>query len=429
MEELVPDATQTGMDSRHFHAINPLVVELDRNMGMVRRADTRPWKGDVRQAGVVEPAPENAPEKTEEELVFGKPDEIELRELRRYSRPDMFMGADGSAADTFQVVEAGGNLLVGAESQLHRVTKKGQHSLIEDDAPTTQWHLASNRPEQYRLFPSQGKLEKEVAVQRNGLDIQFAGRGQFEITVNFTGVLNINENTPGNVDAVSSITSTQDGTEIKFDWEAAGVDLSGEIYLEEGLELYGADNGETYNYEISGDTLTILGADGVEEFTFYYRGVYEETYTAAQSARLGSTPEHSISISDLADYLAELPSENKITCIATTDHLASVPIQGGRVGVTKSGYVGHTFLGHDVRHLLPGPRHVLAVGDGTLSICEPEANKLRQFTVPTEAAGLTWTDEGLLGLIEDTGSEFVLYGINERRHGQTSGITPNPPIQ
>ena len=418
LQELVPDATRSDPASRQFQAINPMVEALDRTKGLVRRADTRPWKGDVRQAGAVEAGTksrggglEDLPERREDELVFGKPDDIELRELRRYPRPSAFVGGDGTLADTLRVIEAGGELRVDAAGTLYRVTENGEQESLEapdfnwrrlgtdNPAPNGSFVAVSNEPGSFALAPAPGVLNREVGVQREGLDVLFAGRGTCEIDVTYTGT-----------------TPVEDGD-----------DLSGITRLQEGLKLYGPD-GEEHSYNISSGVISIPQAEGGEEFTLYYEGLYTTTYKAKGSGPLGQALEHSISLKPIAPDLAELPSTDTITCTETTNHIAEVPIQGRSVGVTEDGYVGNTFLGHQIHHVLPGPRHVLAVGDGTLSICEPEAGTSRQFSVPSNAVGVTWTDEGLLGLVVDDGSDFILHGINEIRRGHTDGLSTIPPL-
>jgi hypothetical protein len=376
-------------------------------MGLVRRADTRPWSADVRQASAVEAGNktrkgglEDLPERRETELVFGKPDDIELRELRRYPNPGSFLAADGTIADTLRIIEMGKELRVGAENLLYRVTENGEQESLEDSAPTPQWRLLSTEPGEFQLVPAPGVLNRDVAVQRSGLDVQFAGRGTCEITVEFTGVSPVQ-----NGDSVSNLD-----------------------YFESGLNLYEAGGDERAYSISSGGIISISNAAPGDEFTLYWEGRYETTYSAKDTGRLDQLLQHAISLKPIAEHLADLPSADNIACTETTNHIAEVQIQGRTVGVTEDGYVGNTFLGQQIHHVLPGPRHILAVGDGTFTICEPEAAKLRQFSVPENVLGITWTREGLLGLVVDGGDQFVVYGINEIRRGHNDGFTTRPPM-
>lgn len=432
LNELVPDATQTGMGSRHFHAYNPMALELDRTTGLLRRADTRPWKADVRQAGSVEAAEQSSEEKDEAELVFGKPDEIELRELRRYPHEGKFMGEDGSLADNLRVIENDGELRINAEGRLHRLTENGQSRPMEAESVADPWQLVSPAPQEQQFVSAPGVLSREVGAQRRGLDIIFAGRGKHKLEVRFTGQVVIHADDIGeSSDDVTNIVSVSNGIEITLNWNAVsvnGYDVSAYTNLVEGLKMYNQKN-ELQNYAINEDTVMIFNVESEDYFTLYYRGMLHAEVDSRGSARVDQVPQHSISLEPIANRLVELPDGDDITCIERTNHIAELPMQGGTIGVTEQGYVGTTDLGHKIHHVLPGPRHVLAVGDGTLSICEPESTKTWKFSVPDTSVGLTWTDEGLLGLITNTGDEFVVHALNERRRGKTGGFTTNPPLQ
>jgi hypothetical protein len=137
--------------------------------------------------------------------------------------------------------------------------------------------------------------------------------------------------------------------------------------------------------------------------------------------------EHQVSLAPIAEVAYAVPTPDQITCTEQVTEVAEVPLLSRPVAVTESGYVGATYVGHRIHHLLPGTHHVVVIGEGRLSIVEPEAGRHWTYAVP-ESLGVTWTDEGLLGLIATENSEFVVYALREIRRGTVGGFQAEPSI-
>lgn len=92
-----------------------------------------------------------------------------------------------------------------------------------------------------------------------------------------------------------------------------------------------------------------------------------------------------------------------------------------------AGGVGSPYAGPAIDHVLPGMHHVLVAGEETLTIVEPESGETQSYSIP-EARGLTWTKEGLLGLLTAEDNELIVHAINELRRGHAAGFTARPPL-
>lgn len=398
---LVQDVVRIDEDSRHFHAVNPLMTELERTRSKLRRTDPRPWSGDVRQTGSVSAAPKEAPETDMDQLTFGPPSEIELVKMREYTAPGLLVDSSGRAVDSsdWRVVETNERLVIQAGDLLYRIDEDGASETLPS-VPAYDFHLASTDPETFRTFRAPGNANKTVATQISGLTLSFAGRGSFGLKIEFTGVVPV----------------------------ADGSDLSTVDYLKEPLKLYGPD-GEEVSYSLNGDAIQISGPD---THTLYFRGKWDTTYVARQSSRIGDPPDHNLSLAPIAENLNEIPEPSDVTCRQTATLLSEMPVAGRQVTATAGGYVGGTNVQHTIHHLLPGRHYVLALGgsgsESTLSIAEPESVFVQSHQAPQNARGITWTPEGALAVIAEEDGKLVVYGINEIRRGNVSGFQAQPPL-
>ena len=399
LKPLVHDVARIDPDSRHYHLYNSLLGMTERLRAQMRRADPRPWNGDVRQTGAVEAAQSTDREVGDEDaILYGIPSDIETRRLRSYTQPSMIADHSGDIVSPVDVraVEANDQLIVQANNRLHGLDENGQLTDIPR-AQKSRFHLASTEPGQYTKLPAPGSSEDQVATQVDGLDITFAGRGTFELGITFTGVV-----------------SVQDGS-----------DLTNAPNMEEPLKLYDEEGAATY-YTVTDDAIKIADAGPDQSYTLYYRGFLERTHHARTSVRVDETPEHRVSMAEIAEYLNDIPTSDKIECRQVSDFIAELPVAGKPVTATADGYVGGTHVGHPIHHVMPGTYHALALGDGILSVVEVESTNNHKFRVADDAVGVTWTREGLLGLVVAEGSEFVVYGLNEIRRGKSSGFRAKP---
>jgi len=397
MESLVHDTVRTDPDSRHYHAANPLKTELDHTLASVRRLDPRPWSADVRQTAAVAPAQPDTPEVRTEDFLYGVPADIELRELRRYETGGAsFRDHKGlkPALSGVRAAETNGGLIVQSGRTYYKLQGVGDTDTIHEN---TDGVLMSDSPGSWLRGQGRSDIGGEVAVQVNGLEVQFAGRGTFELDVEFTGVASVTD----------------------------GDDLSALTGFAEPLNLYD-DNGDKTPYTTSADTISISDTGA---HTLYYRGLWSKSYKARNTTRLDQVPGHALSLVPIAESLHDVPSPQEITCTQKRSVLVRTLLEDGEVDVSTGGYVGSTYAGHRIHHALSGSHYVLALGGGMLSVAEPAAARTAaSYGVPENSVGLTWTTEGALGLIVAEGPDLVVYAINEIRQGQQGGLAPKPTI-
>jgi hypothetical protein len=283
MEELVHDVARTDPDSRHFQLLNPGRLELSRTLSIVRRLDTRPWAADVRQTASVGPAEGNEDEVDTASFLYGVPDGIELRERYRWGTGTASFRDDEGikpALSDLTAVFLDEEMILQSGRSLYRMD--GPADVTDMDADVN-GQIISSGPGGYGRARGNNSAEGEVAVQVDGLDIRFAGRGYFDIDVRFTGVATVQD-----ADDLSNLTG----------------------YVE-ALKLYDADQNET-DYTLSGTTINISDSG---DFTLYYEGEWTKDYEARGSTRLGELPEQSVSLVPIAEDLYDVPSEDQITCV------------------------------------------------------------------------------------------------------------------
>ena len=418
MARLVHDRARVDPDSRHFHVMNPVVCELDAAMSTVRRATTKPWAADVRQGAVVEKArPGYETEEDTIELLQGVPDQVRLHFLRRYSAPTApFIDASLTVTEPGDVVaiERKDKIYVQAGEQLYTV-EEGRAT--EGESLDGRLLVNNETSPQLNTVARPSPREENIQVQVDGLDILYSGRGRVDLTVRYTGLI---------------------------DYEP-GLDVSTLEHMTEALHLV-HENGERYGYTITGGVVepdvypaeynTQLSAPedkivdwSADKGVLFYAAEREEVIDVGGSAPLHQHLSHRFSMKDWAEDMSEIPLADDITALQREEYVARIRILGVTVDVTQDGYVGNTYVGHDIHHVLNGPHHIIVVGDGQLSVVEPESGRHVSFTVPDTIVGVSWLKEGLLGVVAYENGYYNVYALSETRQKEQDGFAVAPTIE
>lgn len=419
MLQLVHDRARVDPDSRHFHAMNPVACELDAAAATVRRATTRPWAADVRQAGAVKKAPAGYEEESDTlELLQGVPDRIRLHRLRRYSGPNTTLVDNQLNVYEPQdvvAVERRRTLYIQAGDLLFQLDQNGQ---LNEDETAEGLLLVNNRP-----TPSLDKVKRpaaregQIQVQVEGLNILYAGRGETTLKVNYVGLKDYEQDL--DIQAIPHLTEPlylvhENGA--RYDYTLNGGIIEPDAHPAEYLNEAAAPDDEVVDWSTSKGVL-------------YYAGQRSVVSQPAGTVPLHRTLKERISMKDWAADMAELPRPEDIETVQREEYVGRVRLSGVTVDVTKGGYVGNTYTGHRIHHLLNGMHYVIVVGEGNLSIVEPESGYCNTYSIPVTTVGVTWVEEGLLGLVTYEEGAYNVYAISETRLKSQQGFTVTGTIR
>jgi hypothetical protein len=433
----IQDTIRVDPQSRMNAAFNPVVVERERLLGMLRRMDTRPWQADVRTPGSVDLAGEEA-NVPFDEMLFGLPTAWDLVETHRQPVSEIVTAAGQtlSPKDIDRAIRYKSHLLLQRGAELWQINNAGEPEYVQPaeygvlPPLTPRQCLASLGNNSYDLLPAKAPERTEINHSLNGLSIETETTGDVEVEIQYVathffssaGTYSIGDLTSSSyiyvVSADGYIIETKDNLLVVIGEETRKASIGD--FLAAGRII--DDDGQQVPYTVDNidNTITVDGPG-----TLYYNTRHVREENGQQNGTV-------VSFSDLSSRMFKYPSRHDISVYQRVDPLCEVPGQTQRVEVDRSGRVGEAVFSHPAQAVLPGLFHVLVAGndaDGYLHLSLVEHNtgtvRMTQRFEPRQVAGLTWTRDEEIALLEATDGEIVTHVISDVRNQQSERVTPS----
>jgi hypothetical protein len=432
----IQDTIRVDPQSRMNAAFNPVVIERERLLGMLRRMDTRPWQADVRSPGsaVLADREDDVPF---DEMLFGLPSKWRLVQTDEHPLQSLVTatGQTLAPADIDRAVRHRGRLLLQKDAEMWQATGPQAERIepAEDGVlpPLSAGQcLVSLDEHTYDLLPAAGDQTVEINHSLNGLSVETETTGDIEVEVNYVstryfssaGTYSLGDVASSEyvyvVTADGQIVETSDSLLVILSGEGARPATMGD-FLAAGQII--DDSGDQVSYEIDNinNTITIARAGTLYYNTRHLRDV--------RGQKTGTQ----MSFADLSSRMFAYPKRQDVTVYQRVQPLCEVPGQTSRVELERTGRVGEARVAHPISAVLPGLFHVLVAGndnDGYLHVSLVEHNtgavRMTQRFETRTLAGLTWTDDGEVAVLEATDSGILTHVLEDVRDQQAAGITP-----